>query len=81
MADLNNDQFALYYALSNLADVGTLAEEIKQHNYLDSTTVELCETIDKWINGVFAVAKDEAPTVYAEYVDTVGQAMAEADHP
>lgn len=72
---------ALYYALEQLVRIGEIAEEVSDHNYQDSTTIDLCADIGLEIQSVFDSLKDEAPEFYRDYFEAKGQAKEEEMHP
>ena len=76
--DLN---FALYHALEQLVRIGEIAEEVSDHNYQDSTTIDLCADIGLEIQSVFETLKEEAPEYAKKYFEDKAQALAEACHP
>ena len=81
---MSNDNLrqALWSTLSNLERIGDIAREVSDHNYLDSTTIDLCNDIDMEIRFIFTeIIKEEAPTFWREYIEAAGQAKAEEMHP
>lgn len=79
--NLNDEQFGLYYALSTLAEMSEKIAEIADHNYLDSTTLDLCKSLSIDIDSVFSTAEEYAPVVLGRYVENMSEAIAERDHP
>jgi hypothetical protein len=77
----NDVNFALYYALEQLVRIGEIAEEVSDHNYLDSTTIDLCADIGLEIQSVFDTLKEEAPEYSKKYFEDKAQALAEEMHP
>ena len=73
---------ALWSTLSSLERIGEIAQEVSDHNYLDSTTIDLCADIGHEIEFIYKqIVKEEAPVFYREYIEAKGQALAEANHP
>lgn len=72
---------SVYSALECLSKIAEIAEEVSDHNYQDSTTIDLCADIGLEIQTVFDTVKDEAPEFYREYIEAKAQALAEAFHP
>ena len=72
---------ALYYALEQLVRIGEIAEEVSDHNYLDSTTIDLCADIGREIQSVFDTLKEEAPEYSKKYFEDKAQALAEEMNP
>ena len=81
---MSNDNMkqALWSTLGHLERVIEIAQEISDHNYLDSTTVDLCADIGLEIDFIYKeIVKDEAPSFWREYIEAKGQELAERDHP
>jgi len=73
---------ALWSTLESLNKIAEIAEEVSAHNYLDSTTIDLCADIGLEIEFIYKqIVKDEAPDFYREYIEASAQASAEAMHP
>lgn len=81
MTNTDDIRQALYHALKCLTKIGDIAEEVSAHNYLDNTTIDLCADIGLEIESAFECFKDEAPEMFREYAEEVGQAIAEESHP
>ena len=79
--NLNDEQFGLYYALSTLAEMSEKIAEISDHNYLDSTTLDLCKSLGADIESVFSTAEEYATVVLGRYVENMSEAIAERSHP
>jgi hypothetical protein len=80
---MNDDmKQALWSTLESLSKIAEIAEEISDHNYQDSTTIDLCADIGREIDFAYKViVKEEAPEFYREYIEAKAQALAEASHP
>ena len=81
---MSNDDLkqALWSTLGNLERIAEIAQEISDHNYLDSTTIDLCADIGREIEFIHKeIVKEEAPKFHREYIEALGQALAEANHP
>jgi len=73
---------ALWSTLDTIDKIYEISREISDHNYLDSTTIDLCRDIEIEIDFIYkAVLKEEAPAFYREYVEAKAQAIAEEMHP
>ena len=73
---------ALWSTLDTIDKIYEISREISDHNYLDSTTIDLCRDIEIEIGFIYkAVLKEEAPAFYREYVEAKAQAIAEEMHP
>lgn len=73
---------ALWSTLESLNKIAEIAREVSDHNYLDSTTIDLCRDIEIEIDFAYKqVVKEEAPDFYREYVEAKAQAIAEEMHP
>jgi hypothetical protein len=81
---MNDDNMkqAMWSTLESLNKIAEIAEEISDHNYQDSTTIDLCADIGREIEFIYKeIVKDEAPEFYREYIEARAQALAEAFHP
>ena len=73
---------ALWSTLESLNKIAEIAREVSDHNYLDSTTIDLCRDIEIEIDFAYKqVVKEEAPAFYREYIEAKAQAIAEEMHP
>ena len=80
---MNDDmKQALWSTLESLNKIAEIAHEISDHNYQDSTTIDLCADIGREIDFAYKeIVKEEAPEFYREYIEAKAQALAEAFHP
>jgi hypothetical protein len=81
---MNDDNMkqALWSTLESLNKIAEIAQEVSDHNYQDSTTIDLCADIGHEIEFIYKqIVKDEAPEFYREYIEASAQASAEAMHP
>ena len=73
---------ALWATLMTIDKIYEISREISDHNYLDSTTIDLCRDIEIEIQDIYKVIlKEEAPAFHREYVEAKAQAIAEEMHP
>jgi len=73
---------ALWATLESVNEIAKIAREVSDHNYQDSTTIDLCRDIQIEIDFIYkAVLKEEAPAFYREYIEAKAQAIAEEMHP
>jgi len=73
---------ALWGVLMTIDKIYEISREISDHNYLDSTTIDLCRDIEIEIQDIYKVIlKEEAPAFHREYVEAKAQAIAEEMHP
>lgn len=73
---------ALWSTLESLNKIAEIAREVSDHNYQDSTTIDLCRDIEIEIDFAYKqVVKEEAPAFYREYIEAKAQAIAEEMHP
>ena len=73
---------ALWATLMTIDKIYGISREISDHNYLDSTTIDLCRDIEIEIQDIYKVIlKEEAPAFHREYVEAKAQAIAEEMHP
>tara|TARA_E500000318_G_scaffold36050_1_gene35122 strand:- start:381 stop:623 length:243 start_codon:yes stop_codon:yes gene_type:complete len=80
---MNDDmKQALWSTLMSIQKIYEISREISDHNYQDSTTIDLCRDIEIEIQDIYkGIVKEEAPAFYREYIDAAGQAIAEEMHP
>ena len=71
----------LWGTLMSIDKIYEIAREISDHNYQDSTTIDLCRDIEIEIRDLFQILREEAPKFCREYTEAVGQAKAEEMHP
>jgi len=73
---------ALWATLMTIDKIYGISREISDHNYQDSTTIDLCRDIEIEIQDIYKVIlKEEAPAFHREYVEAKAQAIAEEMHP
>ena len=73
---------ALWATLMTIEKIYEISREISDHNYQDSTTIDLCRDIEIEIQDIYKVIlKEEAPAFHREYVEAKAQAIAEEMHP
>ena len=73
---------ALWATLMTIDKIYEISREISDHNYQDSTTIDLCRDIEIEIQDIYKVIlKEEAPAFHREYVEAKAQAIAEESHP
>lgn len=73
---------ALWGVLMTIDKIYEISREISDHNYQDSTTIDLCRDIEIEIQDIYKVIlKEEAPAFHREYVEAKAQAIAEEMHP
>jgi len=73
---------ALWATLMTIDKIYEISREISDHNYQDSTTIDLCRDIEIEIQDIYKVIlKEEAPAFHREYVEAKAQAIAEEMHP
>ena len=73
---------ALWATLMTIDKIYEISREISDHNYQDSTTIDLCRDIEIEIQDIYKVIlKEEAPKFYQEYIEAKAQALAEEMHP
>jgi hypothetical protein len=73
---------ALWATLDTIDKIYEISREISDHNYQDSTTIDLCRDIEIEIQDIYKVIlKEEAPAFHREYVEAKAQAIAEEMHP
>jgi len=73
---------ALWSTLMTIDKIYEISREISDHNYQDSTTIDLCRDIEIEIQDIYKVIlKEEAPAFHREYVEAKAQAIAEESHP
>ena len=73
---------ALWATLMTIDKIYEISREISDHNYQDSTTIDLCRDIEIEIQDIYKVIlKEEAPAFYREYIEAKAQAIAEEMHP
>jgi len=73
---------ALWATLMTIQKIYEISREISDHNYQDSTTIDLCRDIEIEIQDIYKVIlKEEAPAFHREYVEAKAQAIAEEMHP
>ena len=80
---MNDDmKQALWSTLMSIQKIYEISREISDHNYQDSTTIDLCRDIEIEIQDIYKVIlKEEAPAFHREYVEAKAQAIAEEMHP
>jgi hypothetical protein len=71
----------LWGTLMSIEKIHEISREISDHNYLDSTTIDLCRDIEIEIRDLFTILKEEAPKFHREYIEAKAQAIAEEMHP
>jgi hypothetical protein len=73
---------ALWGVLMTIDKIYEISREISDHNYQDSTTIDLCRDIEIEIQDIYKeILKEEAPKFHREYVEAKAQAIAEEMHP
>ena len=73
---------ALWATLMTIDKIYEISREISDHNYQDSTTIDLCRDIEIEIQDIYkGIVKEEAPKFYQEYIEASAQALAEEMHP
>ena len=73
---------ALWATLMTIDKIYGISREISDHNYQDSTTIDLCRDIEIEIQDIYKVIlKEEAPAFHREYIEAKAQAIAEEMHP
>jgi hypothetical protein len=73
---------ALWATLMTIDKIYEISREISDHNYQDSTTIDLCRDIEIEIQDIYKVIlKEEAPAFHREYIEAKAQAIAEEMHP
>ena len=73
---------ALWATLMTIDKIYGISRQISDHNYQDSTTIDLCRDIEIEIQDIYKVIlKEEAPAFHREYVEAKAQAIAEEMHP
>lgn len=71
----------LWGTLMSIDKIYEIAREISDHNYQDSTTIDLCRDIETEIRDLFQILREEAPKFHREYTEAKAQAKAEEMHP